>query len=93
MKNNKKLSTKQTLKIAAIGLPATLLGILAIGSSNEMAALLVFAIVCAAYFLPTIWACKENHHNKNSIAVINFFLGWTFIGWVVALAMAGTKSR
>jgi hypothetical protein len=23
-----------------------------------------------------------------SVVVINIFLGWTFIGWVVALAMA-----
>ncbi|HXA88731.1 MAG TPA: superinfection immunity protein [Mycobacterium sp.] len=26
--------------------------------------------------------------NAGSVAVINLFLGWTFIGWVVAPAMA-----
>jgi hypothetical protein len=26
--------------------------------------------------------------NKGSTIVVNVFLGWTFIGWVVALAMA-----
>jgi hypothetical protein len=30
--------------------------------------------------------------NLGSVAVINTFLGWTFIGWVVALAMAA-RSR
>jgi hypothetical protein len=26
--------------------------------------------------------------NIGSVAIINIFLGWTFIGWIVALAMA-----
>lgn len=30
---------------------------------------------------------------KQPVAVINVFLGWTFIGWVVALAMAVKDSR
>jgi hypothetical protein len=40
------------------------------------------------YFLPVIVAAMRGHHNVGSIAVINVFLGWTFVGWVVALAMA-----
>ncbi len=40
----------------------------------------------ALYFLPTLIA--RNKHNANSVAVINLFLGWTFIGWIIALAMA-----
>jgi hypothetical protein len=30
-----------------------------------------------------------------SVAVVNLFLGWTFLGWVVALAMAvsGIKNQ
>ena len=27
------------------------------------------------------------------VLVVNFFLGWTFVGWVVALAMACAGSR
>jgi hypothetical protein len=41
-----------------------------------------------AYWVPTIVAAVRKVPNVGSVAVINFFLGWTFIGWVVALAMA-----
>jgi hypothetical protein len=47
---------------------------------------LIFAIAC--YFIPTIVALTREIPNAGSVVVINFFLGWTFIGWVVALAMA-----
>jgi hypothetical protein len=40
------------------------------------------------YFLPTIVAAARKVTNLGSVAVINVFLGWTCIGWVVALAMA-----
>ncbi len=40
------------------------------------------------YFTPTWVAYDRVHHQRGAIAVINVFLGWTFIGWVVALAMA-----
>jgi hypothetical protein len=42
----------------------------------------------AAYWVPTIVAVVRQVPSKGSIIVINFFLGWTIIGWVVALAMA-----
>jgi uncharacterized membrane protein len=50
--------------------------------------LLVVLIGLAAYFAPTIVAFARQHHQANTVLVINLFLGWTFIGWVVALAMA-----
>jgi hypothetical protein len=40
------------------------------------------------YFLPWIIAAKRSHHQHGAVAVINIFLGWTFVGWVIALAMA-----
>jgi Superinfection immunity protein len=42
----------------------------------------------ALYFVPTIVGVVRGVPNVGSVAVINVFLGWTFIGWVVALAMA-----
>jgi hypothetical protein len=48
--------------------------------------IVLFAIVC--YFIPTLVALGRGVPNTGSVVVINFFLGWTFIGWVVALAMA-----
>ena len=44
------------------------------------------------YFIPTLVAIYRYHKNRNSIVVINLFLGWTLVGWVVALAMAVTNN-
>jgi hypothetical protein len=41
-----------------------------------------------AYWIPTIVAFVRGVPNKGSVLVINLFLGWTFIGWIVALAMS-----
>ena len=40
------------------------------------------------YFLPAIIAAVRNTHNSTAILLVNLFLGWTFVGWVVALVMA-----
>jgi hypothetical protein len=45
-------------------------------------------LLIGAYFLPALLAWGRHVPNAWSIAVINVFLGWTFVGWVVALAMA-----
>ena len=50
----------------------TVLGLLAI--------LLLFLL----YWLPTITAYKRQHNDCMSILLVNFFFGWTFIGWIVA---------
>ncbi len=50
--------------------------------------LIIIICLVLIYFLPTILANKRNHKNVPAIFVINFFLGWTLIGWVVALAWA-----
>jgi Superinfection immunity protein len=42
------------------------------------------------YFLPSILAKGRNHHNVGAVFVINLLLGWTLLGWVVALAWAFT---
>ena len=40
------------------------------------------------YFLPTILAAARSKHDVAAIFVLNFFLGWTFIGWIIALVWA-----
>ena len=52
-----------------------------------MAFVLVIIIV-GFYFLPTIDATIRKVPNLESVIVLNLFLGWTLIGWVVALAIA-----
>lgn len=62
------------------------------GSLLQGLLLLLFGL--ALYFLPTIIASwSPRHHNAGAIFVLNLFLGWTFIGWVVALVWACTHSR
>lgn len=48
----------------------------------------LWVILFIAYWIPTIIAVVRGVPNKGSVIVINFFLGWTFIGWIVALAMS-----
>jgi hypothetical protein len=45
-------------------------------------------ITTAVYFLPSIIAFSRKARNPVSILVVNFFLGWTIIGWIIALAMS-----
>ena len=61
--------------------------------SGAIAAILFFALALGLYFLPSIVATSRKVHNAGAIFVINFFLGWTFVGWVIALAMACGSHR
>lgn len=45
------------------------------------------------YLLPSVVALGRKHPSWGSILVVNFFLGWTVIGWIVALAMAVNHIR
>lgn len=40
------------------------------------------------YFLPSIVALARSKRDMTGIILLNFFLGWTMIGWVVALVWA-----
>ena len=50
--------------------------------------MLFFALAIAMYFLPSILG--HNKRNAVGIFLVNFFLGWTIVGWVVALFWACT---
>ena len=50
-------------------------------------------LILAIYFIPTIIAVKKNHLQKTAIVLINVLLGWTFLGWVVALVWAVLKEK
>lgn len=51
-------------------------------------ALMVLGLV--VYFVPTAVALMRGHPNAAPIVVVNLFLGWSLVGWVVALAWAFT---
>ena len=52
-----------------------------------MSALLGLAVI---YFAPMIVALMRDHHQKLPISLLNLFLGWTVVGWVVALVWSVT---
>lgn len=48
-------------------------------------------VVIGLYFLPTIVAWFRDSRLTAPVFILNLFFGWTFFGWVVALAMAFAK--
>jgi hypothetical protein len=46
---------------------------------------LFLLILIIIYFAPTIIAFIRQKENAVSILMLNLFLGWTFVGWVIAL--------
>ena len=47
-----------------------------------------FGLGFVMYFLPSIVAFARSKRDTASIVLLNLFLGWTMIGWVVALVWA-----
>ena len=47
-----------------------------------------FIVTVALYFLPTVIAVVRHHRNLVAIILVNVFLGWTGVGWLVALIWA-----
>lgn len=47
----------------------------------------IIFLICAIffYFIPTIRAYQIKHRQKTPIFLINLTLGWTLIGWLIAL--------
>lgn len=43
------------------------------------------------YFAPSIVAHENKKRNLQAIFILNFFLGWTLLGWVIALIWATKK--
>ncbi len=50
--------------------------------------LFVLGLLAALYVLPTILAVRRRSTLTLAVVLIDFFLGWTVAGWVVALTMA-----
>jgi len=48
----------------------------------------IFGSGIILYFLPSIIAFARSKRDATSIFVLNLFLGWTLIGWVIALVWA-----
>ena len=45
------------------------------------------------YFIPSFVAEDRKHKNRGAIGLLNFFIGWTFIGWVICLVWASSNQE
>lgn len=54
--------------------------------------LLVLAVLMFCGLLPSFVAFVRRHHNRYAILVLNILLGWTIIGWAVALVWSLTAT-
>lgn len=59
--------------------------------NGESISMLLF--ILAVYFVPWAVAASRDHHQRGAIAVLNLFLGWTGLGWVIALVWACAAVR
>lgn len=59
--------------------------------SGAVVGILGLAVLLGFYFLPTIIAVMRGHRQTVPILLLNLFLGWTLIGWVVALVWSATS--
>lgn len=59
-----------------------------LNSFGTLVAGLFFVFAPALYLLPIYEAWSRGHPNLVPIALVNIFLGWSLVGWVVALVWA-----
>jgi hypothetical protein len=59
----------------------------------QVAVAWIIALLTVGYMLPWAVAATRGKPNALAIALINLLLGWTMVGWVVALVMACTSHQ
>ena len=57
------------------------------GNNKKIVGVLI-AVLTVGYMLPFSIAYIEEKKNTSAIFALNFFLGWTLVGWVVSLVWA-----
>lgn len=58
---------------------------------SDTTIVLYFVILLVTYILPMIVAINRNHRNKLAISMLNILLGWSLIGWIIAMVWACTS--
>ena len=48
----------------------------------------MWIFIIAIYFMPTIIAVVTRKSRMVTVLIINAFLGWTVIGWIIAFVLA-----
>jgi len=86
-RKKEKLPTSPITKVLAV-----ILVILLIASIYYAQPFILFApFIPIIYFIPAIVGYEKQKENAQAILLLNLFLGWTFIGWIIALVWAYTK--
>jgi hypothetical protein len=74
--------------VAALVVVPQVLSLLGDDASGMAGGALLWLVLAVGYIVPSIVASVRSHHNLGAIIAVNVLLGWTFIGWVVALVWA-----
>lgn len=53
----------------------------------------IIAVAAILYLLPALFAFMRRHRNRLAILALTLLLGWTIIGWIVALIWALTAPK
>src|SRR3954470_12986235 len=59
----------------------------------EYATLWTIIVCFLLYLLPTLIAAGRKSKRTAGVFVVNFFLGWTILGWIIALAWAAGSDK
>jgi T4 superinfection immunity protein len=60
----------------------------------SLAGVIGVIVLVNCYFMPTIIALARDKRRASGVALVNFFLGWTVIGWLAAFIWSCTgKTR
>lgn len=54
--------------------------------------LVIILVIILIYFLPGLIANGRDHKNTAAIFILNLFLGWTALGWIISLVWAFTDN-
>jgi len=76
------------LSLALLSLPAMAQDVNGAEGAGMMIALLILLVGALLYFVPTAVAQYRKASNMTTVILVNLFLGWTMIGWIVALILA-----
>lgn len=50
-------------------------------------------VIIIVYLFPTIVAVSKKRTNTSAILLVNVALGWTLLGWFIALVWATTEGK
>jgi len=57
-------------------------------NSSPVVSFLLMVLLWVVYFIPSVVAFLRTHRSKVAILTLNILLGWSGVGWIVALVWA-----